>query len=51
MTIVLHDLILFGLIAMNIGIFIKTWRNNDRVDMLEDIILEFVEGLAERLED
>lgn len=46
MTIVLHDLILFGLIAMNIGMFIKTWDSNSRVNYLEEIFLEFVKDFV-----
>jgi vacuolar-type H+-ATPase subunit I/STV1 len=51
MTIVLHDLILFGLIVLNIGIFIKTWNTTKQVSLLEELVSAFLDGFVEEFDD
>jgi vacuolar-type H+-ATPase subunit I/STV1 len=45
MTIHLADMILVGLVALNIGILWKTWNSSQRVTQLEDVIEAFLDGV------
>jgi H+/Cl- antiporter ClcA len=47
MTIVLHDLILFGLIAVIAILWLRSYNQNDRLSGLEELIAAFMEFMDE----
>jgi len=47
MTIVLHDLILFGLVALVAMLWFRVYNQNDRLSGLEELISAFVDFMDE----
>jgi len=47
MAIVLHDLILFGLIAVAAMLWLRSYNQNDRLSGLEELIMSFMDFMDE----